>query len=62
MLDDIVIVPVEISNNDLIIIIEISKRLGIPRNATIRKLINEGAASMIGNVEDKTSKKRGGKK
>jgi len=47
MLDDIVIVPVEMSNNDLVFIVETSRRLGLSRNETIRKLIRLGFESLV---------------
>ena len=62
MLDDVVIVPVEMSNNDLVFIVETSRRLGLSRNETIRKLIRLGFESLVsgsGGTEE-TGKKVGG--
>jgi len=47
MLDDVVIVPVEMSNSDLVFIVETSRRLGLSRNETIRKLIRLGFESLV---------------
>jgi len=47
MLDDILIIPLEISNEDLLIILQISKILSLPRNETIRLLIRLGVQKLI---------------
>ena len=47
MLSDIVIVPVEMSNEDLIIILQIAKKLGVSRNEAIRILIKKGFEKII---------------
>lgn len=47
MLSDIVIVPVEMSNEDLIIILQIAKKLGVSRNEAIRILIRRGFEKII---------------
>ena len=55
MLDEVVIVPVEMSNSDLMIILEIARRLGVSRNEAIRMLIRKGFEAM-------TRKEGGGEK
>ena len=42
MLSDIVIVPVEMSNRDLIIVLQVAQKLGVSRNEAIRILIKKG--------------------
>jgi len=65
MLDNVVVVPVEMSNDDLSTIIEISRRVNMARNEVIRMLIRLGFEKLMeGGVEEikKVEKKRGGKK
>jgi len=42
MLDNVVIVPVEMSNRDLMIILQVAQKLGVSRNEAIRILIKKG--------------------
>ena len=58
MFDEIVIVPLEISNNDFLIIMEVAKKMGVSRNEAIRVLIRKGFEALTTSKESK----RGGKK
>lgn len=64
MLDNIVVIPLEISNEDLIIIVEISKKLNIPRNETIRMLIRLGLQTLLkeNNIKLDVLREEGGDK
>ena len=65
MLDNVVVVPVEMSNDDFSIIIEVSKRTNTPRNEVIRTLIRLGLEKVfeLGDIDNVAKKgKRGGKK
>lgn len=59
MLDDIVVIPLELSNNDLLIILEVAKKMGVSRNEAIRILIRRGFESL---VSEHKPGKGGGKK
>ncbi len=60
MLDEVVIVPVEMTNRDLLIILEVARRLGVNRNEAIRMLIRRGFESLV--QEPEVIKGRGEKK
>lgn len=71
MLDDVVVVPVEMSNRDLMVILEIANKLGVNRNDAIRILLKKGFEYISQSPnedltetvqENKTKKKRGDKK
>lgn len=47
MLDEVVIVPVEMTNRDLLVILEVARRLGVSRNEAIRILIRKGFESLV---------------
>ena len=46
MLDDVVVIPLEMSNRDLMVILEVARRLGVGRNEAIRILIRKGFESL----------------
>ena len=55
MLDSVVIVPVEMTNQDLVIILEIARRLGVSRNEAIRMLIRKGFEVLVKELPEKGS-------
>ena len=63
MFDHVVIVPVEMSNDDLVVVLELAKRMKMARNEVIRMLIRLGFEKMMeGGGSEKEEKKRGGVK
>ena len=47
MLDDVVFVVIDMSFNDLLIINEVAKRLGVSRGEAVKYLIRKGLESLI---------------